>query len=205
IEAEQVIGRLRSRRWGRYGSRTGATSVAATVAGADVRILLLRERGGGGVGATIRGLVHRMAGMPLDPLELDAATGERAIDVLEQIDVQHGLAVLLAPALALPSRHPLRDRVDHVLAVAQDQQVLVGVLGGGLEQVEHGLQLAHVVGAVGPAARAPGVLVDVPGPAGRPGIAEGGAVGGCSDAHGLNASTASGVVRSGPGVARSDP
>src|SRR5699024_4801992 len=124
-------------------------AVAAPVAGADVRILLLRERGGGGVGATIRGLVHRMAGMPLDPLELDAATGERAIDVLEQIDVQHGLAVLLAPALALPSRHPLRDRVDHVLAVAQDQQVLVGVLGGGLEQVEHGLQLAHVVGAVG--------------------------------------------------------
>src|SRR5699024_263528 len=79
-EAEQVIGRLRGRRGGGDGSRTGATAVAAPVAGADVRILLLRERGGGGVRAAIRGLVHRMAGMPLDPLELDAATGERAID-----------------------------------------------------------------------------------------------------------------------------
>src|SRR5690625_5695639 len=46
---------------------------------------------------------------------------------------------------------------DLVLAVAQDQQVLVGVDGGGLEQVQHRFQLAHVVGAVRPAARAPGV------------------------------------------------
>src|SRR5690625_7348886 len=36
---------------------------------------------------------------------------------------------------------------DLVLAVAQDQQVLVGVDGGGLEQVQHRFQLAHVVGA----------------------------------------------------------
>src|SRR5699024_9892325 len=107
-EAEEVVGRLRGRRGGGDRSRAGAgatvtdtaVAAAAAVAGADVRILLLRERGGGGVRATIRGLVHRVAGMPLDPFELDAAPGERAIDVLEQIDVQHGLAVLLAPALA---------------------------------------------------------------------------------------------------------
>src|SRR5699024_1259090 len=156
----------------------------------DLRVLLLGEGCRGGVGAAGGGSVHRVPGVALDPFELPAAPGERTVDGLHQLDVQDRLAVLLAPALAPPARHRLGDGVDDVLAVAQDQQVLVGVDGGGLEQVEHRFQLAHVVGAVRPAARAPGVLVDVPGPARGTGVAEGGAVGGCSDAHAGNRSTA---------------
>src|SRR5207245_2921260 len=75
-----------------------------------------------------------------------------------------------------------RHRVDDVLAVAEHEEVVVGARGGA-EELEHGFQLAHVVGAVLPPTGGPVLVVDVPGPPGRPGVAEGGSVGRCGDRH----------------------
>src|SRR5699024_23100 len=104
------------------------------------------------------------------------------VERLHDLDVEDRLAVLLAPALALPPRHPRGDRVDDVPAVADDVEVLVEV-GRLLQQVEDGGELAHVVGPVRPPAPGPSVVVDVPAPAGWPGVAEGGSVGGGDDRH----------------------
>jgi hypothetical protein len=124
-----------------------------------------------GARAGVGGLIERVVGVALDPLEAVGAADERLVDLLEQLDVHHGLAVGLAPSLALPARHPLGDAVDHVLAVAQDEQV-VGQVGRRAEELQHGHELALVVGGVLPAARRPAVVVDVPRPAGRTGVAE---------------------------------
>ncbi|MPN03643.1 hypothetical protein SDC9_150874 [bioreactor metagenome] len=130
------------------------------------------EGRGGGPGAEVGRLVHRVAVVSTDPLEGDVAALHRLVEGLDQIDVQHGLTVGLLPALPLPALGPLGDHVDRVLAVAQHVQRLADV-GGLLQQVQHRHQLAHVVGAVRPAAAGPAVVVDVPGPAGRSWIAEG--------------------------------
>src|SRR5699024_6709148 len=96
-EAEQVMGRLRGRRRGGDGSSSGASAGGAPAAGPDLRILLLRALVLRCFLASSLGLFHRMAGMPLDPLYLVAAPGERAIYVLEQIPLLHGLFFLLTP------------------------------------------------------------------------------------------------------------
>ena len=124
-----------------------------------------------------------VAGVALHPLEGVPAALQRAIEALEQLPVQHGSAVGLAPAFALPAGHPLRHRVDHVLAVAEDAQVVVHV-GRRLEEVDDRHELALVVRAVRPSAGRPVLVVDVPGPAGRAGVAEGGAVRRRDDRHG---------------------
>ena len=75
--------------------------------------------------------------------------------------------------------------LDEALAYAKaqhDAQIVVE-MSRRLQQIDDGHQLALVVGAVRPAAGGPAVVVDVPGPAGRTGVAEGGAVGGCDDRH----------------------
>ena len=123
-----------------------------------------------------------MVRVPLDPLEAVGAPHDRRVDLLEDLHVHHGLAVGLAPPLRLPAPHPLRHAVDDVLAVAEDQEVVVDV-SGRVEQLEHRLQLALIIGRVLPAAGVPVGVVDVPGPAGRARVAEGRAVGGSGD-HG---------------------
>src|SRR6185312_14375298 len=120
--------------------------------------------------------------VPAHPLESVAAPGDRLVDLLEQLDVLHGLAVALAPALFLPAGHPLGHRIDDVLAVAEDEQVFARVVRGA-EQFEHRRELALVVGRAWPATRGPVVFVDVPRPARRARVAEGRAVCGCGDRH----------------------
>src|SRR5690606_8089150 len=71
-----------------------------------------------------------------------------------------------------PTRHPLRHRVDHVLTVAQNAQRLRSTARGGMQQVEHGHQLALIVRGPRPAASAPLLLVNHPRPARGSGIAE---------------------------------
>ena len=145
------------------------------LAAAPVR---LGDRACPGVGR----LVQLVPDVAPHPLESVAATGERLVELLEQLDVHDGLAVGLAPALALPPGHPLRDRVDHVLAVAEHEQLVVEVRGRA-EELEHGRQLGLVVRGVRPAAGRPAVVVDVPGPARGAGVSESRSVGGGGD-HG---------------------
>ena len=135
---------------------------------------------GDGAGAFVGGLVERMADMALDPFEPVSAAHERLVELLQELEVHHGLAVCLAPALALPPGHPLRHRVDDVLAVAEHEELVVDVRRRA-EELEHRLQLAHVVGRVLPSAGRPAVVVDVPRPAGRAGVSEGRTVGGGDD------------------------
>lgn len=116
-----------------------------------------------------------MTGVALDPFEAHAPTGDGAVDGLHEVDVEDRLAVLLPPPLALPPRHPLGDRVDDVLGVAHDGQLVLQA-SGLLEEVEHRLELTHVVRAVRPAACGPAGVVDEPGPPGGAGVAQGGTV-----------------------------
>src|SRR5438132_11395775 len=109
--------------------------------------------------------------MALHPFEADPPLGHGRVDPLDDLEVLDGLPVALPPATTLPARHPLRDRVDDVGAVADDDEVVVDA-GGLLEQVQDGGELANVVGAVRPATAGPAVGVEVPGPAGGSGVAE---------------------------------
>jgi hypothetical protein len=174
-----------------FGDGTGRGGLRGCGRGVDGRTaearpgvdgLPLLVGGRRGAGAHVGGLVEFVSGVPLDPFERDPASGEGCVDGLEEVDVLHGLAVGLLPALALPTGHPLGDRVDDVLRVAQDEEVVLRV-GGLLQQVEDGLELAHVVGAVRPPSGVPALAVDEPCPARGSGIGQGGAVGG-SDDHG---------------------
>src|SRR3954452_5977849 len=112
-----------------------------------------------------------MTRMPLYPQELDPTTCHRLVQGLHDLHVEDRLAVALLPAAALPAGHPLSDRVDHVGAVAVDQQVL-GEVGRLLQEVENGGQLGLVVRPVRPSTGRPAALVDVPPPTGRTGVAE---------------------------------
>ena len=86
-----------------------------------------------------------------------------------------GLAVFAAgPASAREHVHP-----SGAAAYAQ----AIGDDAGGYQQVEHGGQLGLVVGRVGPAAGSPALVVDVPRPAGGPGVAERRTVGSRDDRH----------------------
>ncbi len=133
-------------------------------------------------GTDVGGLVEPVTDVSLDPLEPVPPAGDGGVDLLHELEVHDRLAVALLPALLLPARHPLRDRVDDVLAVAEDVEVVVDVLGRP-EQFEDGAQLTHVVRAVRPPAGRPAVVVDIPGPACGSGVAEGGAVCGSGDRH----------------------
>ena len=134
----------------------------------DRHALLVRR--GRCPGADVRRLVELVPRMAPHPLEGVLAAHERLVDFLEEVHVQHRLAVGLAPALALPAGHPLGHGVDDVLAVAEDQQVFPGHVRRCPEQVQHRHQFALVVRAVGPSAGPPAVVIHVPGPAGRAGI-----------------------------------
>src|SRR5699024_1088691 len=97
-----------------------------------------------------------------------------------EVLVEDVLAIGLLPSPALPPRHPLRARVDHVLRVTVYLQVVAAV-GGRTQQVEHGHELSPVVRRVLPSAGAPALVVDVPGPPGRARVAERGTVRGSDD------------------------
>ena len=131
-------------------------------------------------------LVQLVPDVALHPLEPVPAARQHLVEALQQLDVHHRLAVGLAPALALPPGHPLGDRVDHVLAVAEHVQLVVEVRGRA-EELEHGGQLGLVVGGVRPAARRPARVVDVPGPARGAGVSKSRSVGGGDD-HGVPSS-----------------
>ena len=68
--------------------------------------------------------------MPLDPLEGDVTPTQLDVDLLEQVTVEDGFSVGLAPPLALPSWHPLGAAIDGVLGVTQDCQRLAEAAGG---------------------------------------------------------------------------
>ena len=145
---------------------------------------MLLVGGGHRPGCRIRRLVQRVPRMPLHPREAHLPAPQLRIQLAHQIRVQHRLAVTLFPAALLPARHPLRQRIDDVLGIAQNVQLLAGAVLGGQQQVQHGHQLALVVGALWPAARMPAGLVDEPGPAGGAGVTQGGAVCCCGNSHG---------------------
>ncbi|MPM59543.1 hypothetical protein SDC9_106387 [bioreactor metagenome] len=122
-----------------------------------------------------------MPRVTLHPLEADVAAHQSLVQGLQQILVEHGLAVGLFPALPFPAGHPLGDGIDDVLAVAQDLQRLVRQMCGRAQQIEHRVQLALVVRAFRPAPGVPVIVVDVPRPARRTGVRQGRTVCGCDD------------------------
>ena len=123
-----------------------------------------------------------MPDVPLDPFEPVPATDNDLVDLLEQVEVHYRFSVALAPALGLPPFYPLGNGVDYILAVAQDEQIVIDVRGGA-KQLEHGFQLALVIGCMLPSAGSPARVVDVPSPARRSRISEGRAVSGGGDRH----------------------
>ena len=141
------------------------------------------ERFGRTARSHVGSLIERMVGVAFHPFESVASADYRSIDLFQQLDVHHGLAVTLAPPFGFPSRHPFGHRIDHVLAVTQHEEVVVGSCRG-TKQVEDRHQLTLIVGGVGPPASGPPVIVDVPGPSGGSGITECGAVSGSDDGHG---------------------
>lgn len=128
-------GRRRSVR--RRGGKTGGLTVAAGPPGAGVGCTALLVCRGRAVREPVRLLVEGVTGVALDPLEADPAPGHGGIERLHDLDVEDRLAVALLPPLALPPGHPLGDGVDDVLAVAVDDEVVVGARRL-LEQVEDG-------------------------------------------------------------------
>ncbi|MNI44743.1 hypothetical protein D3C73_991360 [compost metagenome] len=149
-----------------------------------VRYALLVGRGNC-ASTLVCGLVEVVARVALDPFEGIFAANDRLVNVFEKVHVQHGLAVCLPPALPFPTRHPLGDAVDDVLAVAKDQQLFLRHVGRGPEQVQDGHQFTLVVGTVRPTSCSPTGVINVPGPTGRPRITEGGTIGGSNNRHGL--------------------
>jgi len=131
-------------------------------------------------GTGVGGFVHGMTSVPLDPLEMHLPACELGIELLQNLLVEHGFAVSLAPSPTFPSRHPPGAAVDGVLRVTQDRELLTGVTSGA-QQVQHRGELPHVVGALRPAAGSPGGVVDVPRPPSRARIVQTRPVSCCSD------------------------
>ena len=155
---------------------------------------LLRQVAVPGLAAAVRGvragqlvdlLVAGVAGVSLDPHELDrtGALGQFGIDGLDERGVLDRLLLAVLPAVPLPAVHPLGRAVDRVLRIGFDDQWLAARVRA--QRLQHGAQLADLVGAVRGAARVavagvlmPGLAAGVrrmvgPCPAHRPiGIAE---------------------------------
>ena len=129
----------------------------------------------------VRLLVELVTRVALDPNKLVVAAGQRLIQRLQKIAVEHGLAVGFLPALLLPAGHPLGQRVNDVLAIAVHAQLRLRAGCGRLEQVQDSFELTHIVGAVRPASARPVVVVDIPCPARRSGVAQRRAVCGGND------------------------
>ena len=129
----------------------------------------------------VRLLIELVTRVALHPNKLVVAAGQRLIQRLQKVAVEHGLAVGFLPALLLPAGHPLGQRVNDVLAIAVHAQLRLRAGCGRLEQVQDRLELTHVVGAVRPAAARPVVVVDIPCPARRSGVAQRRAVCGGND------------------------
>ena len=129
----------------------------------------------------IRLLIELVTRVALHPNKLVVAAGQRLIQRLQKVAVEHGFAVGFLPALFLPAGHPLGQRVNDVLAIAVHAQLRLRAGCGRLEQVQDGLELTHIVGAVRPAAARPAVVVDIPCPARRSGVAQRRAVCGGND------------------------
>ena len=129
----------------------------------------------------IRLLIERVTRVALHPNKLVVAAGQRLIQRLQKVAVEHGLAVGFLPALLLPAGHPLGQRVNDVLAIAVHAQLRLRAGCGRLEQVQDSLELTHIVGAVRPAAARPVVVIDIPCPARRSGVAQRRAVCGGND------------------------
>src|SRR5699024_940993 len=110
-------------------------SCGACETGPMVRLSLSLERLCGRTRAIVRCLIERVACVALNPLQRDGATDKCSIDGLEELPVEYRFAVGFAPASPLPARHPLRHRVDDVLAVTEDVQRFVAC-GGCVEQIE---------------------------------------------------------------------
>ena len=157
----------------RFSSRTEAGAVRRFAA------LLIGARST--IRQGIRLLVELVTRVALHPNKLVVAAGQRLIQRLQQVAVEHGLAVRLLPALLLPAGHPLGQRVNDVLAIAVHAQLRLRAGCGRLEQVQDSFELTHVIGAVRPAAARPVVIVDIPCPARRSGVAQRRAVCGGND------------------------
>ena len=156
-----------------FSSRTEAGAVRGFTA------LLVGARGT--VRQGIRLLIERVTRVALHPNKLVVAAGQRLIQRLQKVAVEHGLAVGFLPALLLPAGHPLGQRVNDVLAIAVHAQLCLRAGCGRFEQVQDSLKLTHIVGAVRPAAARPVVVVDIPCPARRSGVAQRRAVCGGND------------------------
>ena len=62
-------------------------------------------------GEPVAALVELDADVALDPVEGHVVAAVERVELLPEVLVEHGLAVGLLPAAALPARHPLRDAV----------------------------------------------------------------------------------------------
>ena len=113
-----------------------------------------------------------MAGVALDPHQLVVTPSGGSIQLLQQFTVQYRLAVGFFPAAALPAGHPLGEGINHILAIAVHHKFTFGHVRGRLEQVKDSLQLTHIVGAVLPAPSRPVIVVNIPGPSRRAGVAQ---------------------------------
>ena len=174
-----IRGRLRECRFSRgsvhnwlFNSRSRSRLSRATETGTvrGFATLLVGARGTIRQGVCL--LVELVARVALHPNKLVVAAGQRLIQRLQKVAVEHGLAVRLLPAFLLPAGHPLGQRVNDVLAIAVHAQLRLRAGCGRLEQVQDRLELTHVVGAVRPASARPVVVVDIPCPARRSGVAQ---------------------------------
>lgn len=163
---------------------------------------------GRSIGALIGGFVEWVTGVPLDPFEAHLASDHGFVEGLDDLQIEHRLAIALAPTLALPTSHPLGDRVDHIGRVTDDVQRFIS--GRSLlQQIEYGAQLADIVGAVGKSPCPPAPFIDKPGPTCWTRIAQGGAIRRSHDRHAPILSdpmrlsgtlTIGGMMRSMPGM-----
>ena len=116
--------RLHSRSSG-FSSRTEA----GTVRGLATLLVGARST----IRQGIRLLVELVTRVTLHPNKLVVAAGQRPIQRLQQVAVEHGLTVGLLPALLLPAGHPLGQRVNDVLAIAVHAQLRLRAGCGRLE------------------------------------------------------------------------
>lgn len=135
-------------------------------------------------GSTIGSLIQWLPRMSLHPRKLHIAVRHRRIQFTHQIRIQHRLIIRLLPAASLPARHPLRDRINYILRIAQHMQTLIRPMLRRPQQIQHRHQLAHIIGALRPTPRMPTLIIHIPSPACRTRITKRRTICCCCNSHG---------------------
>ena len=122
--------------------------------------------------ARISGLVQFVAGVALDPHQPGSHAQRWQHPALATVHGSTPACRRLFPAAALPAGHPLGEGINHILAIAIHHKLTFGHVRGCLKQVKDSLQLTHIVGAMFPAPSRPVIVVNIPGPSRRAGVAQ---------------------------------